>query len=47
MANTISRKRSVNASSSKPLEKPHPGYKYFRLETEIRFYELEDIDNIY
>ena len=45
MANTISRKRSVNASSSKPLEKPQPGYKYFRLETEIRFYELEDIDN--
>ena len=35
----------MNASTAKPLEKYLTGDKSLGLETDIRFYELEDSDN--
>ena len=40
MANTISKKRSVKASSDKPSGKPPTGDKTFGIEPEIRVYSI-------
>ena len=42
MTKTISKKRYVKDSTSKPSGKPAPGDKTFGLEPEIRFYDIED-----
>ena len=44
MANPISMKISVKASTTMPLGKPLPGDKIFRLDPAIHFYEIEDRD---
>ena len=44
MENPISKKRSVKASTAKPLGKPPPGDKTCGLETDICSYEIEDVD---
>ena len=44
MARIISIKISVKASVSKPLGKTPPVDKTLSIESEIRFYELEDSD---
>ena len=44
MAKTISKKISVKASSAKPSGKTLHRYKTLRLETDIRFYDIEDGD---
>ena len=45
MEKTISKRNSVKASETKPSGKPPSGYKSLELEPEIRFYQLEDVDN--
>ena len=42
MAKTISKKSSVKATSENSLGKPPPGDKTLGLETETRFYAIED-----
>ena len=44
MANPISKKISVKDSTTKPSDKPPPGYKTCGLDIAIRFYEIEDGD---
>ena len=44
MAKTTGKKISVMASADKPLGKTPPGDKNLGLETEIRFYAIEDSD---
>ena len=46
MAKTISKKSSVKASSDKPSGKPPPRDKILGLDPEIRFYDIEDGDEI-
>ena len=45
MARTISTRNSEKASTAKPYGKPTPEYKSLRLDTAIRFYEIEDGDS--
>ena len=42
MANPISKKISVKASTAKPSGKPPPGDITYGIEPYIRFYEIED-----
>ena len=42
MENSISKKIPVKDSAAKPLGKPPPGDKYFGVEPDIRFYDIED-----
>ena len=44
MAMTISKKQFAKDSEAKPLGKPLPGDKTFRLEPEIHLYAIEDGD---
>ena len=44
MANSISKKSSIKASSAKPLGKPTPGDKTFGVYPGINFYAIEDKD---
>ena len=44
MEKSISEKSSVKASAAKPSVKPPPGDKYFGIDPDIRFYEIEDGD---
>ena len=44
MAKSISKKRSVKASTAKPLGKPPPGDKTCGVDPAIRFYEIEYVD---
>ena len=44
MVKTISKKISVKASAAKPSGKPLPRNKTIGIETDIRFYDIEDGD---
>ena len=44
MAKSISKKSSVKASAAKPLGKPPYGDKSCGIDLDIRFYDIEDID---
>ena len=41
----ISKINSAKASTDKCFGKPLPGNKYFGIDPDIRFYEIEDVDN--
>ena len=45
MGKTTIKKISVKASPSKPLGKPPPGDKTYRIDPEIRFCAIEDGDD--
>ena len=45
MANTISKKISVEASTAKPLSKSQTGDKTLGLESAIILYAIEDVDD--
>ena len=45
MARSISKKNTVKASIYKPLGKPPPGDKTIGTDPDIRFYEIEDVNN--